>query len=86
MGKPRVVVLAGNTTVMGHISKLTFDAKQKRTLIQQEILRFVYIIVFMTALLALAILFVWFGWLRREHKPFRNVVAMLNNVMGCIVE
>ena len=80
-----VVVLTGGRTVMGHISKLTSDSKQTRTLIQQEIIRFVYIIVFMTALLALAILFVWLGWLHRDHKPFMNVVAMLNNVMGCIV-
>jgi sodium/potassium-transporting ATPase subunit alpha len=27
----------------------------------------------------------WVGWLRVDHKGFLNVIAMLNNVMGCVV-
>jgi sodium/potassium-transporting ATPase subunit alpha len=80
-----VVVLTGGRSVMGHISKLTSDTTVKRTLIQQEITRFVYIIIFLTILLALTILFAWLGWLRRDHRSYMNVVAMLNNVMGCVV-
>jgi len=80
-----VVVLTGGRTVMGRISKLTSDTKPKRTLIQQEINRFVSIIVCMTILLALAIFIVWIAWLHRDHRSYMNVVGMLNNVMGCVV-
>ncbi|KAF8231370.1 calcium ATPase [Tricholoma matsutake] len=80
-----VVVLTGDKTVMGRINKLTSSTKSKRTLIQREIDRFVYIVIFLTLLLALSILFIWAGWLRRDHYAFMNVVGMLNNVMGCIV-
>ncbi|KAG6862101.1 hypothetical protein C0995_005911 [Termitomyces sp. Mi166 len=80
-----VVVLTGGRTVMGRISKLTNTTKQKPTLIQQEITRFVRLIIIFTVILALSILIIWLAWLHRDHKPFMNVVAMLNDVMGCIV-
>lgn len=80
-----VVILTGDRTVMGRINKLTSTTKNNRTLIQREIDRFVYIIIFLTLLLSLSILFVWAGWLRLKHFAFMNVVGMLNNVMGCIV-
>ena len=31
------------------------------------------------------ILFTWVGWLRKDHPTYMSVVAMLNNVMGCVV-
>jgi sodium/potassium-transporting ATPase subunit alpha len=31
------------------------------------------------------LLFVWVGWLRVKHKDFLSVVAILNNIMGCVV-
>lgn len=31
------------------------------------------------------LLFTWVGWLRVKHKGFLSVIAMLNNVMGCVV-
>ncbi|KAG6877296.1 hypothetical protein C0992_010314 [Termitomyces sp. T32_za158] len=80
-----VVVLTGGRTVMGRISKLTNKTKVKPTLIQQEITRFVRLIIIFTIILALSILIVWLAWLHRDHKPFMNVVAMLNDVMGCVV-
>jgi sodium/potassium-transporting ATPase subunit alpha len=80
-----IVILTGDSTVMGRVNKLTSTTKSQRTLIQLEIDRFVYIIIFLTLLLALSILFVWAGWLRRDHFAFMNVVQMLSNVMGCIV-
>jgi sodium/potassium-transporting ATPase subunit alpha len=30
-------------------------------------------------------LLTWVGWLRVKHKGFLSVIAMLNNVMGCVV-
>ncbi|KAL6870395.1 calcium ATPase [Trichoderma novae-zelandiae] len=80
-----VVVLTGPRSVMGRIATATASAKERPTLIQREITRFVYIIVALTLVLALLILFTWLGWLRRDHPAYMNVVAMLNNVMGCVV-
>jgi sodium/potassium-transporting ATPase subunit alpha len=80
-----IVVLTGGNSVMGRIAKITAGVKQKPTLIQREISRFVRIIVVLTVLLACLILFTWVGWLRVDHFQFMNVVDMLNDVMGCVV-
>lgn len=80
-----VVVLTGSRSVMGRIAKMTTGVKEKPTLIQKEITRFVTIIICLTVTLVLIILFTWVGWLRVEHYQFMNVVSMLNNVMGCVV-
>lgn len=80
-----VVILTGPRSVMGRIAKATAATEERATLIQKEIWRFVYIIVVLTVCLALLILFTWLGWLRRDHFAFMNVVAMLNNVMSCVV-
>ncbi|KAL1882414.1 hypothetical protein Plec18167_002830 [Paecilomyces lecythidis] len=80
-----VVVLTGSRSVMGRIASLTADVKEKPTLIQKEINRFVGIIICLTLILACAILFTWAGWLRVDHSGFMNVVSMLNDVMGCVV-
>ncbi|KAG6021664.1 hypothetical protein E4U41_002432 [Claviceps citrina] len=80
-----VVILTGPRSVMGRIARATAATEERATLIQKEIWRFVYIIVALTVCLALLILFTWLGWLRRDHFAFMNVVAMLNNVMSCVV-
>ncbi|KJZ69730.1 hypothetical protein HIM_10870 [Hirsutella minnesotensis 3608] len=80
-----VVVLTGARSVMGRIAKATASAEERPTLIQREIWRFVRIIVCLTIVLASLILFSWVGWLRRDHFAYMNVVAMLNDVMGCVV-
>ncbi|PMB63776.1 Potassium-transporting ATPase alpha chain 1 [Beauveria bassiana] len=80
-----IVVLTGSRSVMGRIAKATASTEERPTLIQREIWRFVRIIVCLTVVLALLILFTWVGWLRRDHPAYMNVVAMLNNVMGCVV-
>ncbi|CEJ91884.1 Putative Sodium/potassium-transporting ATPase subunit alpha-2 [[Torrubiella] hemipterigena] len=80
-----MVVLTGSRSVMGRIAKATNSAEERPTLIQIEIWRFVRIIVSLTVVLALLILFTWVGWLRKDHFAYMNVVAMLNNVMGCVV-
>ncbi|THC93834.1 hypothetical protein EYZ11_006686 [Aspergillus tanneri] len=80
-----VVVLTGKDTVMGHIALSSSSVKEQPTLIQQEITRFVKIIVCLTVTLAALILFTWVGWLRVDHPGYMSVVAMLNNVMGCVV-
>jgi sodium/potassium-transporting ATPase subunit alpha len=80
-----VVVLTGARSVMGRIAAATAGVKEKPTLIQREISRFVRIIVCLTVCLALLILLTWVGWLRIQHPGFMDVVAMLNNVMGTVV-
>jgi sodium/potassium-transporting ATPase subunit alpha len=80
-----VVILTGARSVMGRIAAATAGVKEKPTLIQREITRFVRIIVCLTVVLALLILFTWVGWLRVQHLGYMDVVAMLNNVMGCVV-
>ncbi|KAJ6109606.1 hypothetical protein N7486_001841 [Penicillium sp. IBT 16267x] len=80
-----IVLLTGGRSVMGRIATMTAGVKQKSTLIQKEINRFVAIIVAMTIVLALLILFTWLGWLRKSYPGYMSVVAMLNNVMGCVV-
>ena len=80
-----IVVLTGPNTVMGRIATATSGVKEQPTLIQREISRFVYIIVGLTVCLASLILFAWVGWLRVQHNSYMSVVAMLNNVMGCVV-
>lgn len=80
-----VIVLTGARTVMGAISQATNNVKESPTLIQREITRFVKIIVCLTLFLACLITFTWAGWLRVDHFAFMNVVAMLNDVMGCVV-
>ncbi|PHH68502.1 hypothetical protein CDD83_6071 [Cordyceps sp. RAO-2017] len=80
-----VVVLTGPRSVMGRIARATATAGERPTLIQREIWRFVRIIVALTVVLALLILLTWALWLRRDHPGYMDVVAMLNNVMGCVV-
>ena len=80
-----VVVLTGARSVIGRIAQATAGAGERSTLIQREIWRFVRIIILLTIVLALLILFTWVGWLRVDHPTYMNVVAMLNNVMGCVV-
>lgn len=80
-----IVVFTGARSVMGHIAMATSNVKEKSTLIQREINRFVRIICCLTVILALAILFTWVGWLRVDHFEYMNVISMLNNVMGTVV-
>lgn len=80
-----IVVFTGPKTVMGGIALATSSVKEQPTAIQREITRFVIIICGMTACLASLILLTWVGWLRVKHSAFMNVVAMLDDVMGCVV-
>ena len=80
-----VVIFTGSKSAMGGIAMATTNVRERPTSIQKEITRFVYIICGLTAVLAGVILFTWVGWLRVDHFAFMNVVAMLNDVMGCVV-
>ncbi|CAI7585517.1 unnamed protein product [Penicillium glandicola] len=68
-----IVVLTGSRSVMGRIASMTAGVKQKTTLIQREINRFITIIVILTVVLALLILFTWLGWLRKDHPSYMSM-------------
>ncbi|KAF9141614.1 hypothetical protein BGX30_004475 [Mortierella sp. GBA39] len=80
-----VVILKGNDTLMGRINKLTTGRKEKPTIIQQEISRFVRIIVCLTVLLASMIFIVWISWLHPKYPDFMPTQVMLVTLMGCVV-
>ncbi|KAF9912361.1 hypothetical protein EC991_011053 [Linnemannia zychae] len=80
-----VVILKGNDSLMGRINKLTTGRKEKPTIIQQEISRFVRIIVCLTVLLAGTIFVVWISWLHQKYPNFMVTNVMLVTLMGCVV-
>ncbi|KAG0301421.1 hypothetical protein BGZ98_008370 [Dissophora globulifera] len=80
-----VVILKGNETLMGRINKLTTGRKEKKTIIHQEISRFVRIIVCLTVILASIILVVWAAWIRRAYPDFMPTAVLLVTLMGCVV-
>lgn len=80
-----IVVLTGANTCMGRISTAMSNVKEKPTLIQQEISRFVLIIVCLTICLVLAIVITWAAWLRVDHSSYLDTAGMLDDAMGCVV-
>jgi sodium/potassium-transporting ATPase subunit alpha len=74
-----VVVLTGHRSVMGRIAHAMSSIKEKSTLIQREIWRFVRIIVVLTIGLVLLFATSWAGWLRIYHREFMGLVSMLSN-------
>ncbi|KAF9898381.1 hypothetical protein BX616_004104 [Lobosporangium transversale] len=80
-----VVILKGNDTLMGRINKLTAGRKEKKTIIQLEISRFVRIIVCLTIFLATLILSVWAAFIRPTYPNFMPVAVLLVTLMGCVV-
>ncbi|KAG0298757.1 hypothetical protein BGZ96_007632 [Linnemannia gamsii] len=80
-----VVILKGNDTLMGRINTLTTGRKVKPTIIQQEISRFVRIIVGLTVFLAGMIFVVWISWLHQKYPEFLTTPTMLVTLMGCVV-
>ncbi|KAF9975980.1 hypothetical protein BGZ73_000145 [Actinomortierella ambigua] len=80
-----MVVLKGNDTLMGRINKLTNGRKEKKTIIQLEIKRFVRIIVCLTVLLATLILVVWGAFVYQQYPKFMPPVVLLSTLMGCVV-
>ncbi|KAF9583810.1 hypothetical protein BGW38_008450, partial [Lunasporangiospora selenospora] len=80
-----IVVLKGNDTLMGRINKLTSGRKPKKTIIQKEISRFIFIIVAMTLILISIITIVWLAWIRRVYPNFMSTATLLVTLMGCVV-
>ncbi|KAG0004569.1 hypothetical protein BGZ79_008820 [Entomortierella chlamydospora] len=80
-----VVVLKGNDTLMGRINKLTTGRKEKKTIIQREITRFIQIIITLTVVLISIITIAWIAWLHRVYPNFMSVASLLVTLMGCII-
>eukprot|EP01133_Synstelium_polycarpum_P007868 gene7868-9236_t len=79
-----IVVATGNSTAMGNIAKLA-QRPAKVPLIQQEINRFVRIIIILTVFLAALFAIEWAAFLRVKYPSFMSLVGMLMNVMSCVV-
>ncbi|KAF9402032.1 hypothetical protein BGX21_011456 [Mortierella sp. AD011] len=80
-----VVILKGNDTLMGRINKLTTGRKEKKTIIQREITRFIQIIITLTVVLISIITIAWIAWLHRVYPNFMSVASLLVTLMGCII-
>ncbi|KAG0227622.1 hypothetical protein BGW42_002795 [Actinomortierella wolfii] len=80
-----MVTLKGNDTLMGRINRLTNGRKEKKTIIQLEIKRFVRIIVCLTVFLAILILTVWGAFVYQNYPKFMPPVVLLSTLMGCVV-
>lgn len=80
-----IVVLTGARTVMGRINRLSNSSSDARTNLQQEITRFVKIIIMLTISLATVMLVTWLAWIRRDHYEFINTVGILTNLMALVV-
>ncbi|KAK4047193.1 hypothetical protein OIO90_006256 [Microbotryomycetes sp. JL221] len=80
-----VVVLAGSSSVMGRINKLTASSNDERTQLQQEISRFVNIIIGLTLTLVIIMLVYWLAYLRKYHPGYINTVGILTNLMSLVV-
>ncbi len=80
-----VVVLTGGKSVMGRINKLTNTGVERKTNLQKEIDRFVWIIIGLTVSFVLIMLIVWLAFLRPQHPGFLNTVGILVNMMSLVV-
>ena len=80
-----IVVLTGGRTLMGRINKLTSATGERRTNLQREITRFVYIIITITVSIIIIMVIVWAAWLRVDHFDYLNVPGFLTDVMGLVV-
>lgn len=65
-----VVVSIGDSTVFGHIAKLTNQPSSGRTPLQKEVLRFVLIIVSLMVLMNIIVIGVWAGYIRPNYPDY----------------
>jgi sodium/potassium-transporting ATPase subunit alpha len=80
-----VVVATGDTTVFGHIAKLTSTPSTERTPLQKEILRFVIIIVGLMVLMNIIIIAVWAGYIRKTYPGYMPVNLLIVNIVSVAI-
>jgi sodium/potassium-transporting ATPase subunit alpha len=80
-----VVVATGDSTVFGHIAKLTSTPSTERTPLQKEILRFVIIIVSLMVLMNIIIIAVWAGYIRKTYPGYMPVNLLIVNIVSIAI-
>jgi sodium/potassium-transporting ATPase subunit alpha len=71
-----VVIATGKNTMIGKIATLAHSTSQKKTTLQKDILRFVYLISTMAILNVIILVIVWFTYLRVYYPTYINVPTM----------
>ncbi|KAJ1911429.1 hypothetical protein H4219_005946 [Mycoemilia scoparia] len=82
-----VVVSTGDRTIMGRITQLATQGtgKTEKTLLQQELQRFVIVVAVMSLVTGTILIIVWAAWLRRSFPGFLALSDALVNSVGVIV-
>ena len=80
-----VVLATGDSTVFGHIAKLTSTPSTERTPLQKEILRFVLIIVSLMVLMNIIIIAVWAGYIRKNYPDYMPVNLLIVNIVSIAI-
>ncbi|ETI22497.1 hypothetical protein G647_06572 [Cladophialophora carrionii CBS 160.54] len=80
-----IVVSTGDSTVFGHIAKLTSTPSTARTTLQKEVLRFVIIIVGLMILMNIIVVAVWGGYIRQKHHDYINVPTLIVDIVSVAI-
>ncbi|KAK5054526.1 hypothetical protein LTR84_001417 [Exophiala bonariae] len=80
-----IVVSTGDSTVFGHIAKLTNQPSTGQTTLQREIMRFVIIIVSLMVLMNIIVIAVWAGYIRKEHPGYMPVASLIVNIVSVAI-
>ncbi|KAI1616233.1 hypothetical protein EDD36DRAFT_129967 [Exophiala viscosa] len=80
-----IVVSTGDSTVFGHIAKLTSQPSTGRTTLQKEIYRFVIIIVSLMVAMNVIVVAVWAGYIRHAYPHYINVPKLIVNIVSVAI-
>ncbi|KAI9892837.1 MAG: hypothetical protein M1814_000996 [Vezdaea aestivalis] len=80
-----VVVATGDRTVFGRIAKLTNKPKSGNTPLQNEVLRFVLIIVSLALTMIVVVIIVWAALIRRKYPTWITVPTLIVDCVSVAV-
>lgn len=77
-----IVVSTGDRTVFGRIAQLTSKEKIERTPLQDEVVRFVVLIVSLMIIMNIVVLGVWGGYIRKAHPDYMPVATLIVDMVS----
>ncbi|EGG04215.1 uncharacterized protein MELLADRAFT_22597, partial [Melampsora larici-populina 98AG31] len=80
-----ILVDTGADTVFGSIAMLVSLQKNRMTLLEKEIRRFVIIICLLAVSVAVLWIVLWAGWLRTQYPKFMSASDLLVNIVSLMV-
>lgn len=80
-----IVIATGDNTVFGHIAKLTSRDTTGRTPLQNEIRRFVFLIISLMVFMNIVIVGVWAGYIRKYHPDYMPVASLIVNLVSVAI-